>query len=66
MVSVTSVGTGAVVSTVTVTPPLAADTFPAASVAVAVMVCAACDRADVVIDQLPPTAVAEPTRVTPS
>src|SRR5690606_8539365 len=57
---------GAEASIVTARLADAGDTLPAASVALAVMVCAPVARLDEVIDQMPPEAVAVPSTVVPS
>src|SRR5439155_25671124 len=60
-------GAGAVVSIVTDKAADSAFTFPAMSVAVAVMLCAPCVRVDAMTDQLPePSAAALPIWVVPS
>src|SRR3569623_1280108 len=65
-VSTQKVVVGAAVSTVTDRPEDAEDVFPAASVALAVMVWLPAVSADDVIDQLPPVAVPVPSTVVPS
>jgi hypothetical protein len=63
---VATVVVGAVVSTATLRPVEPALALPAVSVALAVSVCAPSPSALVVIDQLPPVAVAVPSTVVPS